>query len=170
MARKTSRIGKADDIARHLGRAHLETDPETGKVIGVFNTAFDLKVPKKEKEASVNHLQHFTGGTLDRLRSIKADMVNAGYTVGNQSAYAVVRVETVEGCGKDSGVSLAVYKRPLGQESIARRSAGAAARQFQCRAAREIGPSRESAGLRRGGSVTVVGSGAARLYADFAVP
>jgi len=113
LARRNNRIGKADDIARHLGRAHLETDPETGKVIGVFNTAFDLKVPKKEKEASVNHLQYFTGETLDQLKSIKADMVNAGYTVGNQSAYAVVKVETVEGCGKDSGVSLAVYKRPL---------------------------------------------------------
>jgi hypothetical protein len=113
LSRKTSRIGKADDIARHLGRAHLETDPETGKVIGVFNTAFDLKVAKKEKEASVNHLQHFAGETLDQLKSIKADMVDAGYTVGNQSAYSVVKVATVEGCGKDSGVSLAVYKRPL---------------------------------------------------------
>jgi hypothetical protein len=111
--RKTSRIGKADDIARHLGRAHLETDPETGKVIGVFNTAFDLKVAKKEREASVNHLQYFAGDMLDQLKSIKADMVNTGYTVGNQSAYAVVKVGTVETCGKDSGVSLAVYRRPL---------------------------------------------------------
>jgi hypothetical protein len=111
--KKTTRIGKADDIARHLGRNHLETDPETGKVIGVFNTAFDLKVAKKEKEASVNHLQFFSGETLNQLKSIKADMVNSGYTVGPQSAYSVVRVETVESCGKDSGVSLAVFKRPL---------------------------------------------------------
>ena len=113
MARTTTRIATADDIARHLGRGHLETDPDTGEVIGVLNTAFDLKVARSEKEASVNHLQYFTGDKIEQLKSIKVDMVNAGYTVGAQSAYAVVTVEAIEGCGKDSGVSLGVYRRPL---------------------------------------------------------
>lgn len=113
MAKTTTRIAATDDIARHLGRGHLETDPDTGEVIGVLNTAFDLKVAKSEKEASVNHLQYFAGDKLDQLKSIKADMVNAGYKVGAQSAYAVVPVEAVEGCGKASGLSLAVYRRPL---------------------------------------------------------
>jgi hypothetical protein len=90
----------------------LETDPDTGEVIGVLNTAFDLKVAKSEKEASVNHLQHFAGETLDQLKSIKADMVGAGYTVGNRSAYSVVSVAAVEGCGKACDLALAVYKRP----------------------------------------------------------
>lgn len=100
-------------MARHLGRSHLETHPDTGAVIGVFNTSFLLKVKTAEKEASVNHLQHFTGDTLAQMKAIKADMVASGYTVGNRSAYAVVKVEQLEECGNRCDLALAAYKRPL---------------------------------------------------------
>lgn len=112
LARNTRRILRDDDVARHLGRTHLETDPETGEVIGVFNTAFDLKVAKKEKAVSVNHLQHFEGETVGQLRSIKTDMIAVGYTVGNRSAYVIVEVSAIEDCGDRCSVPLAVYKKP----------------------------------------------------------
>lgn len=111
--RATTRIAPVDDVARHLGRSHLETDPDTGVVIGVFNTSFLLKVKAAEKEASVNHLQYFAGDTLAQMKAIKADMVASGYTVGKQSAYAVVKVGLIEECGNRCDVALAAYKRPL---------------------------------------------------------
>ena len=81
-------------------------------MIGVFNTAFDLKVAKTEKSASVNHLQHFAGDQASQLTAIKANMTTAGYHVGNRSAYAVVGVGAVEDCGTRCNATLTIFRKP----------------------------------------------------------
>lgn len=110
--RATTRIDAADQIARHLGRKHLEVCQETGTVLGVLFSGFKLRPEKQEKELSVNHLQYFRGETVEQVKAIKTDMISSGRTVGAESAYAILTAGQFSECGEKCGISLPIYKRP----------------------------------------------------------